>query len=615
MLGKLRTAREKAVRILRGGKADLNGPRLHVVLISWEGQHRHARAIARAIRPALAPDEGLSVVYSNRAGRTERGPGNWVAVPQSQYFGPKFARSLALSQGADAMLQIQVDARSDDWPGLVARLRAALVAHPGTGLWAPEIDWTPYPLRAALLERMGESVLYRTAQTDGVVWALTRPVLDRLAELDFEVNNLGWGIDYAAIAIARQMGLEALCDTGVTVLHPRARGYDDARAEEGMTRFIAQLSPVELAEMRRIEALTTRRREMAVHHEGRWRAMGQARDIDPNGPFGAAVSEIFVRAGRVFVRGAEGLDLTIGDRALLPLQERPPLDEVPLDMPLAPEGNDTTDVTTGELGEWQMPGVATTRIALRAPEQSRTIRLGPPVAIPAGTGDLQLGVALAAHRRGGRLRLAIGKGAGGRGGDEVTIDIPESVGGGDRPERYLCHVERVPGADHAREATLFLDYEGGAMPPDETVPPMIFVARPHLVREPGMPDLIWPHEIRGIERGSAWYASDAGGPPEELRLGQAALSLLPEAPRIEAEREGYEIYVAAPDGPVPATLWSGEIPIASLALAPVPITLPWSEDTLRDIVPGAALTLRDMSGSRIWWTAPDIGGPRPDATD
>ncbi len=600
---------------MRKIRAAWRAPGLHVVLISWDGQHEAALAIARAVVPALRRRDRLSVIYSNRANRDEHGPGDWVKVPQDWYFGPKFACSLKLARDADVMLQIQVDALSDDWPGLVARLRAALRGRRRLGIWAPAVDWTPYPLRAAVLDRVPGGTLYHVAQTDGIVWALTRPVLDRLGRLDFGDNNLGWGIDYVAIALARGDRREVLCETGLTVRHPRTRGYADAGAEVGMTAFIDRLPPDERARVHKLQALVTRRRQGAVERTGRWEAMGGAIGMKGAAPLGGAVSDIFVRRGRVFVRGAPGLDLRAGTgvagtgasgrgaaaRPLIRLDAAPPLDEVPLAFPLAPDPGPATSVQLGDLGEWQMPGIPTLRIALHDPAMSRSLPLGPPVTVPGGTGDLQCGVALAAHRRGATLRLRLEGGA--EPVRDIAMSVPEGVAGGARIEGYRCHAACVPGADAARTARLFLDYEGGALPPGETAPPMIFVAGPHLTRDAAQPDLIWPHHIhirgRPDKKDMHWYATEAGRTAADLRLGPDVLPLLAEAPRLDVRAGAEGIAVACPAGLVAVSLWAGEVALATIRAGPTPRTLAWPGD----IAPGP-VSLRDGSGSRIWWSAP-----------
>lgn len=590
--------------MLRKLRAAWRAPDLHVVLISWDGKHEAAQGIARAITPALRRRDRLSVIYSNRANQDEHGPGDWIKVPQDWYFGPKFARSLRLARDADVMLQIQVDARSDDWPRLVARLRAALRDRPQLGIWAPAIDWTPYPLRAAVLDRVPGGPLYHVAQTDGIVWALTRPVLDRLDRLDFGGNNLGWGIDYVAITLARGDGREVLCDTGMTVRHPRTRGYADASAEAGMTAFIDQLPPDERALVRKLEALVTQRRQWAVEPTGRWVAMAGAMRMKGTAPLGGAVADIFVRRGRIFVRGAAGLDLRAGTgndaRLLVRLKAAPPLDEVPLSFPLAPDPGAATSVQIDDLGEWQMPGIPTARIAFHDAATTRTLSLGPPVTVPGGTGDLQFGVALAAHRRGATLRLRLeGRAEPAR---DIAVSVPEGVAGGPGIEGYRCHTARIPGSDRPRRASLFLDYEGGELPPGETAPPMIFVVSPHLTRDAAQPDLIWPYRIRMRAGEDAhWYATEAeaGPAPEDLLLGAAMLRLLEEVPRLDVTLVAGEIAIACRDGPVAVSLWVGEVALATILAGATFRTLPWPGD----ITPGP-VTLRDGSGSRIWWSAP-----------
>mgnify|MGYP001588446605 CR=1 FL=1 len=72
-------------------------PQVHVVIVSWQGRADAARAIATAVAPVA---DGLSVVFTNAAEQPESGPGLWVQVPASPYFGPSVQAAMAHTPAA-----------------------------------------------------------------------------------------------------------------------------------------------------------------------------------------------------------------------------------------------------------------------------------------------------------------------------------------------------------------------------------------------------------------------------------------------------------------------------------------------------------------------------------
>jgi hypothetical protein len=81
------------------------------------------------------------------------------------------------------------------------------------------------------------------AQTDGIVSSMTADIVRYLKTLDYDDNNLGWGIDWTAIAFATCNGRLAVRDGSVLVRHPRGTGYDRREAKAAELRFISRLPP------------------------------------------------------------------------------------------------------------------------------------------------------------------------------------------------------------------------------------------------------------------------------------------------------------------------------------------------------------------------------------
>jgi hypothetical protein len=211
--------------------------RVHAFIISWTGQEENARRIAEAI--ASHVDE-LTVVYSNHAGQGERGAGDWHRVDDAWFYGKKFAACLKLHRSG-VMLQIQADVVFDDWPRVVARCRHAHRTVPDLGVWAPYFDNTPWRQEIVLISALSDASLSVVANTDGLVWALSEPVADRMRELDYDGNNLGWGIDWAAICFALANRRMVVRDTSLVLTHPPGTGYSREEASAQMSAFLQQL--------------------------------------------------------------------------------------------------------------------------------------------------------------------------------------------------------------------------------------------------------------------------------------------------------------------------------------------------------------------------------------
>lgn len=224
------------------------GPALHAFVIGWTGKEAAATRIAQALAPAV---ERLTVVYSRATGDDLLGAGDWQRVPDDWFYGKKFEACLGCFAG-EVLLQIQADALCDDWPLLAARCRSAFAKVSHLGVWAPRIDHMP--LTPALVSqsppfttimRFGASELESVSHTDGIVWACRADVADRLRRFDYQVNNLGWGIEKAAICYAMSHDRLVLQDSVLRVGHRTGRGYAEQEAVLQLRAFLRQLTPME----------------------------------------------------------------------------------------------------------------------------------------------------------------------------------------------------------------------------------------------------------------------------------------------------------------------------------------------------------------------------------
>lgn len=252
---------------------------IHVFIIGWEGKLDRARDIAAAIVPFIPR---VTVVYSQASETDVDGPGEWLRVPNADFFGKKFSRCLDAFTGGTFLL-IHADTDFHDWGQLVRRCVAAFAELPNLGVWSPEISHTWWRTSTVeLLPVSGMPGLISVAQTDGIVFALAPRVVDRLRQFDYSVNNLGWGIPLAAVVYARTAGLMICRDMTLSVSHDTSRGYRDEAAAAQMRAFQEQFTLVELDQLILLRSYaTTRRREEDRWHSRIKRKFGRSVRSDP----------------------------------------------------------------------------------------------------------------------------------------------------------------------------------------------------------------------------------------------------------------------------------------------------------------------------------------------
>jgi len=213
-------------------------PRVDASIISWTGQHDNAAAIQRQLAGAV---DRVTVVYSDADDRVAPGDEHWIRVPNDWFFGRKFKLTLDRFDG-DILFQVNADARYPDWGALARRCRDAFKRLPRLGLWAPNVDHTPWTLERISIATLDDSSMHFVALTDSIVWAISSDVAGRLRRFDYDGNNLGWGIDQAASLHSHATNRLVAVDSAATVLHPKSKGYDRTAAVEESKGFMQQLT-------------------------------------------------------------------------------------------------------------------------------------------------------------------------------------------------------------------------------------------------------------------------------------------------------------------------------------------------------------------------------------
>lgn len=258
----------------------MNPPPFHVCIISWGDKGLNAARIAAALESRVAQ---LSVVYSNPAEAPESGAGIWHQMPNSAFFGAKFAKALAQTPDGHALLLIHADTDFPDWPQLLARCTAAFARFDDLALWSPDFTFTPW--RTALVRLFDQPDapgLVSVIQTDGIITAFSPATVDRLRALDLTDNPLGWGIDWAAVAFAYANGHRVLRDISLRVTHPKSRGYTGAIAARDMAASMAQLTHAERVQIALLRAFFHNRKDAGRAWPSRlWHTLARPQRKDP----------------------------------------------------------------------------------------------------------------------------------------------------------------------------------------------------------------------------------------------------------------------------------------------------------------------------------------------
>ncbi|KAJ57499.1 hypothetical protein ACMU_03050 [Actibacterium mucosum KCTC 23349] len=230
---------------------------VHAVLIAWNDKIEDARAIGAQLLPVV---DRLTTVWSDPGHKDQTGPGEWIRTSHKEFFGPKMAVALEACHG-DILLLVHADTHCDDWAKLVAACRNDFANLSELGVWSPVIRDTYWHQEDVLVGSIrGHPQLRSIAQTDGIVTAFGPHVVERLKALDCRSNNLGWGIDHAAVAFTRVSNGFVVQNQDVVVLHELGSGYDNSEASVQMRRFLGQLTPQEQDQIAMLEGYAQRQR-------------------------------------------------------------------------------------------------------------------------------------------------------------------------------------------------------------------------------------------------------------------------------------------------------------------------------------------------------------------
>ena len=222
--------------MLKANPSGQTNPEVHVFIVSWTGQHSNAAVIEQALTDA---GYGAVVIYSDRDDNVVPNQ-SWIRVPDIFFFGQKFESIIHRFDG-QILLIIAADAVSHDWGRLVRECALAYREHPNLGIWSPSIDYSTWTLWHSMGVIKGSS-LHKILQTDSIVWAMSKRVVERMKTLDYRSNIYGWGIDTAASMFCHAIDLLVTMDADLSVLHPKGSGYSQDVARDVGFKFCEQMS-------------------------------------------------------------------------------------------------------------------------------------------------------------------------------------------------------------------------------------------------------------------------------------------------------------------------------------------------------------------------------------
>lgn len=142
---------------------------------------------------------------------------------------------------ADVLLWVMADVwPPKDFEGMMGRM-GRMMQRGDIGWYAPDVAWTCYIYDQRELPKV-EPDIYEVPNTDALCFAVRADVVRAMPFIDPAVSFM-WGMDFAAIATAKLLGLKAVRDYRFKAEHPNSTGYDIPRASLEMEHLAQTYSP------------------------------------------------------------------------------------------------------------------------------------------------------------------------------------------------------------------------------------------------------------------------------------------------------------------------------------------------------------------------------------
>lgn len=219
---------------------------IHVFIISWRGQHNRAAQIANNLSGRL---NKIAIVYSGPDAEILDGLDcQLIRRDDHLFWADKFRACLDHCDPQDIMLVIHADCTCDDWGQLIDKCRQAHARIEDLAVWSPKLRGTPWRLERTRMRRIEGSECTIVAQTDGLVFALSPAIAERMRSADYSENFYGLGIDWLFVCAAYARHQLAVVDESILVHHALSRGYSSKEARAQKHVFLkTQLTPDEHA--------------------------------------------------------------------------------------------------------------------------------------------------------------------------------------------------------------------------------------------------------------------------------------------------------------------------------------------------------------------------------
>jgi hypothetical protein len=215
---------------------------MQIFIISWPGKHTDARAIADDL---IQANKKVAIVYSDENPDIFSDmPCDIIPRPNNLFWADKFSACLE-NLGSERMLVIHADCSHASWAKLADRAVQMMDKHKNIGVWSPHIQETPFHLDKVKISEIQGDNLSVVTNHDGLVFALSSPVVERMKKINYSENIYGWGIDFIFSAYVQANNLLNVVDTSIKVTHPLGAGYDTEVAGIMMEDFLQQLTPEE----------------------------------------------------------------------------------------------------------------------------------------------------------------------------------------------------------------------------------------------------------------------------------------------------------------------------------------------------------------------------------
>ena len=239
-----------------------SSPGVHVMIISWVGQHQNAALIARTVSGYA---EHVTIVFS------DPNPGFEIDIdcerikrPNHLFFGDKFKACLDHCQ-SDLMLMIHADCTCDDWVDLIRKCRNAHAQDLNIGIWSPSVSYTSFDLKITEVATINGTSLSAVVFVDAIVWCISPSVIRRMGKVSYEDNIYGWGISPLACAYTLTHNMMVVVDQSIAVSHPRDSGYSTVDAKNSSKDFRSQFTMMELIqEKQRAAYMKMRSRSISI---------------------------------------------------------------------------------------------------------------------------------------------------------------------------------------------------------------------------------------------------------------------------------------------------------------------------------------------------------------